>query len=355
MIDPATLQRAVAAIHSIPELDGCMIGLQGDGMSRVLDPGSPTNPNFGSVLVIIEEVPGRGTAPLVVAPPRISAGGPRVGTGTAAPAQPSGGGGGPTPTPNRTRLGAELVGAGLNCTFAVIAGAGVVGSLLAEVPTAGASTVMLWVSGVGFATSAAQCGNGLVRSYQAAFNPDDNSLERWDNNNVYAGVFLVIDAVGVATSVASLPSATRRLLQILERRGSLVTAEALATMGRERRIAALRQAWNQAAGSPEGRQALQQALREAGLSPRDAQRLMNMANTGRQATVLGRNSEAVRRVLDARMAREVYRTMAETLSGVGGILASASPATYTGSASGFLNWAGGHMVVHLIGTAPASN
>ena len=50
-------------------------------------------------------------------------------------------------TANRSRLGPELVGAGLNCGLTVVAAVGVFGGAAAEVPSGGTSTflvVMAW-------------------------------------------------------------------------------------------------------------------------------------------------------------------------------------------------------------------
>ena len=64
MISQLTLDRMVRAIHAQPELAGCVIGFQGNLMSRVLHPGYSATKNSARVIVVIEEYETRDPAVL---------------------------------------------------------------------------------------------------------------------------------------------------------------------------------------------------------------------------------------------------------------------------------------------------
>ena len=59
------------------------------------------------------------------------------------------------------------------------------GGAAAEAPSGGTSTFLVVVAWAGFATSSIQCMNGIVRTVEAASNPDSDSLARWDQNRIY--------------------------------------------------------------------------------------------------------------------------------------------------------------------------
>src|SRR5579863_5019321 len=229
MLTSQQRQKIVEAVYSVPELYGVQIGYYGDSMCSSLAEGMTPSLNYGLRAVIIEEAPAE---TISTTPQEL-----------------------PTPSPtfisNRSHAGTELLGAGLSCTFAVISGVGVLGSAAAEVPSAGTSTFVLVVAWAGFVTSSVQCLNGIARVTAIAANPDGNTLQQWDSNKIYTSSILIVDLIGVASGLASLPQATRNLLAVLERRGGLATTQVLSQMNRAERAAAIQEAVRQASRSPE--------------------------------------------------------------------------------------------------------
>jgi hypothetical protein len=310
------LQLLVAAVYDQPELTGCIVGFQGGNQSRALHPGIVPALNYGRVMVIVEETTSDDKTPPVPPVPKQA---------TVAPTPPA-------VLLNRSRIKPELVGAGLSCGLAVVSMVGVFGSAAAEVPTGGASTVLLVLAWTGMVTSAIQCVNGVVRSAEALSNPDSNSLQVWDENEIYSKSMLVVDAVGVVSAVASLPFAVRNLLAVLERRGGLVTAEKLFQMTREEREAAVKAAVKQASRTPEGAEAVQSALRDAGLSEKQA------AQTAKFGAHTARRAKVVARVISEETARRLHSSARDIIGGVGGAVVSGMNANVVGSASGSVNY-----------------
>src|SRR5271165_2798515 len=214
------LGAVVNVIHSQPELTGVIVGYYDGLMCSIADPGAKVALPYWEKAVIIEEITDDAVASVAV---------PSDPTDTAQP---------PAVITNRSRIWSEFAGAGLNCGFAVISAVGVVGGAAAEVPSGGTSTFLVVVAWAGLATSSIQCVNGIVRTVEAATNPDSDSLARWDQNRIYTVSFLVVDAIGVTAGLASLGPNVKNLLAVLERRGGLPTAQILAKMGREARAKA---------------------------------------------------------------------------------------------------------------------
>ncbi|MBV8968038.1 MAG: hypothetical protein JO331_03125, partial [Verrucomicrobia bacterium] len=243
-------------------------------------------------------------------------------------------------TSNGSRATSELVGAGLSCGFAIVAGIGVLGGAAAEVPTAGTSTVLVVAAWVGFASSGLQCLNGIARSVEALRNPDQNSLQQWDNNTIYSTATLIVDIIGVASAAASLPAATRNLLAVLERRGGLAALK-LSALNKVERQAAMKEAIEKATRTPEGQKELVDALRKAGLSEKQAaQTIAHSAKSARRAGV------ALRAITEITASR-LHMHLLSALSGGLTPLVSATPSRVTGSASGSVN----SLIVHIINLA----
>lgn len=322
-MDPTTSRRIVEAIHAEPELFGCIIGYRGERSSQVLHPGIIPSINYNRVVVIVEEDSASGgfTAELRLVPSR-----------PAAISQP------PSLISNRSRVGSELRGAGLSCGLAVLSGVGVLGSAAAEVPTGGATTVLLVMSWTGLLTAGAQCVNGIVRSAEALRAPDANSLQEWDENSIYSTASLVVDAIGIASGIVSLPFGIRNLLAVLSRRGGLVSAQELSRMTRLERQAAIQKAIRDASRTTEGRRALEISLREAGLGSRQVASAFKLgATTLRRANVVARG-------ISLETSRRLNGTVRDIVSGVAGIGVSATPPEWTGSGSGSVNW----VIVHVM-------
>ena len=120
---------------------------------------------------------------------------------------------------------------------------------------------------------------------EALRNPDENTLQQWDDNTIYSTAVLIVDVVGVASAVASLPAATKNLLGVLERRGGLAAVR-LSGMDKVERQAAMKIAIQQATRTPEGKAELMEALRKANLSEKQAaQTIAHGAKSARRAGV----------------------------------------------------------------------
>ncbi len=332
MISEQLLRAMVARIHSFPELNGCLIGFQGNNQSRVLHPGFCATPNSARVIVVIEEAMFEDAA-IVEEMQRwanSASGSP--------PNAPN-----PSVVTNRSRLGPELIGAGLSCGLTVVSAIGVIGGAAAEVPTAGASTFLVVASWVGLTTGAIQCANGLVRLGAIAANPDGATLTEWDSNRIYTRTIFVVDAIGVATGVASLPFAARNLFAVLARQRSFVarglSVEALRQMNRAERLRVIGELMEEAGRTPEGRAALIAAAREAEIGVQSIQ-----STTGLSV----RHANTMVRIISDETTRRLSSSLRDVIGGMSGIGGSATPSSATGSASGSVNW-----VINLIdGQAP---
>jgi hypothetical protein len=318
-----TLDGVIDAIHAQQELTGVVVGLYGDLKCSIADVGVKAALPYWEKAVIIEEVEDDLLASVPV---------PTDPTDSARP---------PAAITNRSRIWTELGGAGLNCGFAVISAVGVAGGAAAELPSGGTSTFLVVVAWAGLVTSSVQCVNGIVRTVEAATSPDSDSLARWDQNRIYTVSFLVVDAIGVAAGLASLGPNIKNLLAVLERRGGLPTAEALAKMGREARAKAIQDALNQARRNPESAKILDQALKDA-LSSRTVRRV------AKNAVIASRNAAVVSDVIADETARRLARAIVDVIGSVDTPIASGLPSDWVGSASGSVN-AGGGFLVHVVG------
>lgn len=323
MISDRTLKQVVATIHSFSELEGCVIGFHGNGQSQVLHSGYSATANSERVIVIVEECILTEDSAVVTELRRW--------------AEAHGGSPENSPNPvivtNRSRIGPELIGAGFSCGLTIVSAFGVAGGVAGEIPTGGASTFLLVASWTGLVTQGIQCANGLVRVAAIAGNLDGNTLEQWDNNRAYSCSILLVDTVGVVTGVASLPFAARNLWAVISRqRGFLqkgLTLEVLRRMNRAERLRAISEVFEEASRTPEGRTALIKAAREAGIGPQTIQYAKELS--------VSRANTVVRIVSDETI-RRLSASLREVISGVAGILGSATPASWSGSASGSVNW-----------------
>jgi hypothetical protein len=333
MLTDAQKRQIVDRIYAQPSLYGCQIGYEGNNQSSVIHHGMVPSVNYHRVLVIIEETT-EGPPSQVVVRGGSSAGPPSLPPAPAVTQTP------PNFVSNGSRLWPELIGAGASCALTVVSGVAVAGGVAAEVPSAGTSTALVVLGWAGLVTSSLQCGNGLARSYDALMNPDDNSIQRAESNVWYSRGFLVVDAIGVVSSLAALPSAMRGLYTLLQRRGGLVSVEALSRMNRAERQIAVARALERAASNPAERAALEAALRQAGMTEAQMARL---ASRGAVASVAG--SRTVMTVIDQATARALSESIRDVVSGVAGIGLSATPARWTGSGSG----AARALIVHVVG------
>jgi hypothetical protein len=138
----------------------------------------------------------------------------------------SGGPNGPAPVAQTARnlsvqrdpkLAKELLGMGLNCATAVIAGIATAGSAAAAPVTAGASTVVTVLLWSGSVASAAQCGVSTGRVLNEIFDPTANDL--LDSESWYQATSNSLDAISVAGGLASLGQAAKAAIRLSQTTG----------------------------------------------------------------------------------------------------------------------------------------
>ncbi len=318
--DPEVLA-IIATLRRFRELDGCVIGYEGDGECRVVDSGSLRAPRSPCVAVVIEEV---------AAGPATSS---ELADLASSAVEASGNLAQPSLITNESRVGPELIGAGVSCSLTIVSAVGVAVGAAAEVPSGGVSTFLVVASWTGLATAGVQCLNGLVRVGAILAAPRANTLQRWDSNLTYSMSILIVDAMGIATGVASLPFAARNLWAALARQRAFaargLSFATLRAMNRGQRMQAISEVFEEAARSPEGRVALVQAARDAEIGTTSLQRA-----TG----VSVRHAELLRRIISDETARRITSSLRDVLGGLSGIAGSATPASLTGSASGSVNY-----------------
>ncbi|MGJ5816330.1 hypothetical protein [Paludibaculum fermentans] len=324
MITAEALRRTVAAIRQQPDLNGCIIGLQANGSSRVLDPGL-SGENFTRRYVIVEEVsvPGQGAVPSVQVIQR-AARGPAV----PAPATPQ-----PAAeavqraTRNASRVNAELTGMQLACGAMALSGA---------IAIAGSATGIGALAWIGFAASAASCVNATLRYQQAGNNPDSDSLYRLDRNGYYVATTLLVDAIGVGSG---LVGGAQGIVHLLQLRGGLAAINSAYTA----------QAINAAIRTTLARggcEALLNEMRIAGFSGRAA---AGSILTTRSAAAAP-SETGVQRLFTALTQTIVGSgpALSDLASGLGGFLISGGPSDRIGAASGSVNWAATTILVHNV-------
>lgn len=319
-VSKETLRGMVDVIHDQPELIGVAIGLYDDLQCSVVDTGVVATKAYAQVGVVIEVVKD-GEESVV----------PTVPTDQPQP---------PRSITNSSPVWTELKGAGLNCGFTVVAGVGVAASAAGEIPSAGTSTFLLVASWTGVVTSGLQCVNGLVRSVEAFRNPD--ALARWDQSTAYKWSFLIVDGIGVAAALATLPMALKNLYAVLQRSGGLMSAEALAKLGREAKAKEIEKALAAARRNAKSALELDKALSDA-VSAKALRRI-----AAGSAVIAARNSAAINQVISKETTRRLARGILDVISAVDTPIASAFPPSSVGSASGSVNATFG-FVIHVVG------
>ena len=144
-----------------------------------------------------------------------------------------------------------------------------------------------------------------------------------------------MDAIGVGAGLASLGPNVKNLLAVLERRGGLPTAQALAKMGRETRAKAIQDALNQARRNPESAKILDQTLKDA-LSSKTVRRV------AKNAVIAARNATVVSDGIADETARRLSRAIIDVIGAVDSPIASGLPSKWVGNASGSVKAAGGN-------------
>jgi hypothetical protein len=317
----------------MPEFKGCRVGYQGvygagGPVSRSLFDGDTPSVNYARVIVIIEE--------LLVVDSATNADTLRwANAGTSPPNALN-----PVIVENRSKLGPELIGAGLTCGLTVVAAVGVFAGAAAEVPSAGTSTFLVVASWTGMISAGLECANSLTRLGLIAYDPQGSQLDALDNNKIYQVSTLIVDAIGVVSGIATLPSGVKNLWAILRRQRSFVakglTETALKQMNQAQRAKVISDLVVEASRTPEGLQALVAAAREADVGAASIQR----------STLSVRNAARMTSVIADETAKRLHRTLLSVISGPAGIAASGSPSRLVGgAATGSVNY-----IINLIDT-----
>lgn len=337
MIPESLLTKLVETIHSEPSLKGSAIGYYGNNQCRMLHPGR----NSSKVVIVEEIVPGKSEERSASVKGTSSSGGGSQQILSTPP---------PIVT-NRSVIGREAVGAGLSCGMAVVSGVAVFGGAAAAPASGGASTFLVVAAWTGFVTSGIQCINGIVRVGTILADPNDNDLQRWDENTLYSVTSLMVDALGLASSLVALPAATKSFWQALQTHGKMKQGfEAVSKLDRAARSKLVRDALKTAVSTPEGKKAVEAALKETALTNKQVATVLKVgANTGsRSRVVMG--------ALSKQSASKLQTAIKDLLLGApAGFAVSATPPDWTGSGSGvvykFGSWAGpglGNIVVHVM-------
>lgn len=233
---------------------------------------------------------------------------------------------------NKSRLASELIGASWNCVMTGVSAVGMVVGVAGEVPSGGTSSFLVVAAWIGIGANALQCGNGIVRVTEALQNPTSNSLQSWDDDSIYSTMFLLVDALGVFSGVASLPAAWRNFWAVISRQRAFVarglSLEKLKAMNRFARFKVIREVFEEAAKTPEGRTALQRAAAEAKVS----------ATSFARETMSVRQSMTMVKVISKETQRRLINSLVGVLAPLTGTGASATPSRWGGSASGSVNW-----------------
>ena len=331
MIPQGTLKEMVRVVNGFPELQGCRIVLYGNDKCVSLEDGVVASTNFANVMVMVEEV--------VVTEAAVNADTLRWAN---APGGSPAGAPNPIVITNKSRLGAELTGMGISCGLTIVSAGLMLAGGATTVPSGGAGLALFVAGWVGLAANAVQCGNAIARVTEASQHPDDDSLSRLDDDKTYQVASLIVDAIGVVTAVASLPAGVKNLMQLFkttrtwQARG--LTEAGLRAMNRAERGKLVKELIDEASKTPEGKQAVEQAIRDAKITPK------TVAGTGGVSKLA---AKAMLRAVSADTLKRFHLAMVSVGSGVAGPGVSAMKSEWVGSASGSVNW-----VIHVLDGSP---
>jgi len=123
----------------------------------------------------------------------------------------------PPPSKNVKSSGAsrELIGVGINCTAAVLAGAAATAGAAASPLTGGASGIITLVAGAAALASAAQCGISIGRVIIELADPG-SADEYLDREEWYQWSSNILDAVSLAGVIAGSPAAYENIAKIIQ-------------------------------------------------------------------------------------------------------------------------------------------
>jgi hypothetical protein len=184
-----------------------------------------------------------------------------------------------------------------------------------------------------------QCGNGLIRVGAALADLDGNSLEEWDKNQRYAGFMLLVDAIGVASAVGSLPFAVREFWAIFARLRAFnamrLSFDSLKAMNASQRLKTIAQVFKDASRTGEGTSALVKAAQKAQIGAKT----LKFAREGLSV----RHANTLRKIIHEETIKRLRYQLLDLFGNVGGLVVSGTPERWTGSGSGSINY-----VINLI-------
>lgn len=315
------------AVYQVPQLRGAIVGLYEGEECRLISSGYPGALYSSRVSVIVELIYSQDPSELGELAGRT---GQSSGlNNTVAPP--------PMIVTNKSKMRAEIVGAGASCLFAGVAALGVAAGIAGEVPTGGASSFLVVAAWGGLISGAVQCANGVARVAEGYRNPDSASLEEWDQTWWYSNGMLFIDAVGVVSAVASLPFAARNFMAVISRQKAFLarglTFAKLKAMNRFERLRVIQEVFAEASRTSEGKKALFEAAKQYDVAA------ASMARTRMSV----RKSITMTQVITKETTRRLAYGILEVAGSIAGPIMSGTPARFTGSASGSVNW-----VVNLV-------
>jgi hypothetical protein len=191
-----------------------------------------------------------------------------------------------------------------------------------------ALTVFAWT---GFLSSAAQCAYGIARLTEIHRNPDDDSLRRTDNDPAVRLATNIADLLGILSGAAAVGTHGLRFFSVLQRNSRRLSESAVRGMSRAQRAAVITEEITELQKTEAGRRTLAEALREAGATTRDLERIMSRG-LNHSGTI--RVASATASAISAPHAQALQVAIRDALIGIG---VSATPSSLTGSASGVVN------------------
>jgi hypothetical protein len=242
--------------------------------------------------------------------------------------------GGPAPiVTNLSQLGPELIGLGISLAFTVVSAVGVAGGVAAEVPTGGASTVIVVASWTGLVTAGIQSANAAYRVGLILSDPHSNSLAKLDENADYSKAILIVDGLGVVSGFAALPFTVKAmwpsLKQLMKLRKITITEEAFAKMNRVERGRLVRSVLEQSKKDPAAKIHLKELAKSLG---------MKTATLDRDGSLSKKNAVILSQTIGKQASTKVKDAIKSYKWSAAGAGASAMPSSLVGSASGSVNY-----------------
>jgi hypothetical protein len=310
------MKKAITGVvYGFPELNGCIIGYHGDKQSEIISPGITPSVNFGRVCVILEccTLASDFEDSLAI----VNNGGTKNTESN---------------RPNSAVIGAELVGAGLSCSVAVVSGVGAITAVTTAPATGFVSLSVAVFAWTGFLSSSAQCAYGIARSVEAIKNPEAETLAAIDSDQDIRKAAEIADIIGLGSSAAMVGVNAFRFFAVLGRNSNRLSEAAMRGFTRAQRVQVFTEEVAVLNKTETGRAAIAEALKEAGASPKDLERIMarGSLNFGGSYKVAPAVASALKKPVAEALRGAVHDALI-------GITISALPQSVAGSASGVVN------------------